>query len=181
MDWKKNKQIHSTRITNWWKLVPKTDKTTENEVFWTHKTPWKFGEENQGSVYNRKEEEGTAKKEMGSGYHRRFCKWMHRLLMVEWSSEALSWEQRPTEWMNIYIYTNLISLNRTASNMPRTPLRLFKVARESILGKPLKTNGPDVNFFIESTTSGKYSWPLVYYTKILFSSKNLQHTNPFNE
>jgi hypothetical protein len=58
-----NKQIHLTRITNWWKLATKIDKTTENEVFWAHKMPWWFGEENLGRGYTRKEEERATKKE----------------------------------------------------------------------------------------------------------------------
>jgi hypothetical protein len=32
-------------------------KTTENEVFWTDKTPGRFGEENHGQVYTRKEKD----------------------------------------------------------------------------------------------------------------------------
>jgi hypothetical protein len=35
------------------KLTTKTDKTTENEVFWAHKTSGRFGEKNHGRVYTR--------------------------------------------------------------------------------------------------------------------------------
>jgi hypothetical protein len=73
MDWEKNKQILSTGITYFWKLATGTDKTMKNELFWVHKMPLRFGKENHGRVYTRKEEEGATKKEMGSGYQRRIA------------------------------------------------------------------------------------------------------------
>jgi hypothetical protein len=36
-------------------LATQTDKKAVNEIFWTHKTPRRFGKENHGRVYTRKE------------------------------------------------------------------------------------------------------------------------------
>jgi hypothetical protein len=47
-------------------LATNTDKTTENEVFWAHKKPRRFEEENLERVCTRKEEEGTTIK--GEGF-----------------------------------------------------------------------------------------------------------------
>jgi hypothetical protein len=59
------------KVGYWYRL------NNEKEVFWAHKTPWRFGKENHGRVYYQ--EEGRGNDQNGDGFRisQTNCKWVH--------------------------------------------------------------------------------------------------------